>query len=56
MTTERIKAYIIKRQEQGAANGTINREIGFLKRMFRLGYQQTPQLVARVPHIPQRKP
>ncbi|MGB4895083.1 MAG: hypothetical protein WBO94_11290, partial [Nitrospira sp.] len=55
MTTERIKAYIIKRQEQGAANGTINREIGFLKRMFRLGYQQTPQLVARVPHIPQLK-
>ncbi len=42
ITTERIKAYIIKRQEQGAANGTINREIGFLKRMFRLGYQQTP--------------
>jgi len=55
MTTERINAYIIKRQEQGAANGTINREIGFLKRMFRLGYQQTPQLVARVPHIPQLK-
>ena len=55
ITTERIKAYIIKRQEQGAANGTINREIGFLKRMFRLGYQQTPQLVARIPHIPQLK-
>ena len=55
MTTERIKSYIVKRQEQGAANGTINREIGFLKRMFRLGYQQTPQLVTRIPHIPQLK-
>ncbi len=55
ITTERIKAYIVKRQGEGAANGTINRETGFLKRMFRMGFQQTPQLVARVPHIPQLK-
>ena len=55
ITTERIKAYIVKRQEQGAANGTINRELGCLKRMFRLGFEQTPQLVTRVPHIPQLK-
>ena len=55
ITTERIKAYIVKRQTQGAANGTINRELGCLKRMFRLGFEQTPQLVARVPHIPQLK-
>ena len=52
MTTERITGYIVKRQEQGAANGTINRELGCLKRMFRLAYQQTPPHVARVPHIP----
>lgn len=52
ITSERIKAYIVKRQHQGAANATINRELGCLKRMFRLGFQQTPQLVARVPHIP----
>lgn len=45
----------MKRQQQGASNGTINRETGLLKRMFRLAYQQTPQLVARVPHIPQLK-
>lgn len=55
ITTEMIKRYIIKRQDYGAANATINRELGCLKRMFRLGYQQTPQLVARVPHIPQLK-
>ena len=55
ITTERIKAYIVKRQQQGAANGTINRELACLKRMFRLGFQQTPQLVVRVPHIPQLK-
>ena len=55
ITTERIKTYIVKRQHQGAANGTINRELACLKRMFRLGFQQTPQLVLRVPHIPQLK-
>ena len=55
ITTERIKAYIVKRQGHRAANGTINRELGFLKRMFRLGFQHTPQMVARVPHIPQLK-
>ena len=55
ITTERIKAYIVKRQQQEAANGTINRELACLKRMFRLGFQQTPQMVARVPHIPQLK-
>jgi integrase len=55
ITTERVKAYIVKRQSHGAANGTINRELGYLKRMFRLGFEQTPQLVARIPHIPQLK-
>ena len=55
ITTERIKTYIVKRQHQGAAKGTINRELACIKRMFRLGFQQTPQLVVRVPHIPQLK-
>jgi len=52
ITTDRIKAYITKRREAGAANGTINRELGTLKRMFRLALQHTPPKVARVPHIP----
>lgn len=55
ITTERIKAYIVRRQQQGAANGTINRELACLKRLFRLGFEQTPQLVMLVPHIPQLK-
>src|SRR5207344_690836 len=55
ITTHMIKAYVVKRQKQGAANATINRELGCLKRMFRLGFQQTPQLVVKVPHIPQLK-
>src|SRR5215469_10770001 len=52
ITTERIKGYITKRREQGAANGTINRELSCLKRMFRLAAQDTPPKVVQVPHIP----
>ena len=52
ITTDKIKAYITKRRESEAANGTINRELGALKRMFRLALQHTPPKVARAPHIP----
>jgi hypothetical protein len=37
ITSERIKAYIVKRQNYGAASATINRELGCLKRMFAWG-------------------
>ena len=52
MTSDHIRAYIARRQSDGMANGTINRELAALKRMFRLASQQTPPLVARAPHIP----
>ena len=52
MTSDHIRAYIVRRQSDGMANGTINRELAALKRMFRLASQQTPPLVARGPHIP----
>lgn len=48
--TDRIKSYISLRQEQSAANGTINRELAALKRMFNLGVQS--EMIYRKPYIP----
>ena len=44
-----VRAYTIRRKEAGAANGTINRELTVLKRMFSLAIQ-AEQLLRR-PHI-----
>ncbi len=47
-----INAYVLKRQGEGAANGTINRELGVLSRMFRLAYESGKLLRLPVMHKP----
>jgi len=55
ITSNHIQAYIVERQAHGAANGTINRELGVLKCMFSLAREHTPPKVSQVPYIQQLK-
>ncbi len=50
ITTPAVRSYIEKRQQEGAKNGTINRELDVLKRMFSLA--MVSEKILRRPHIP----
>ena len=50
LTTSDIRAYVAARQDEGAANASINRELAALKRMFSLAVAAEKQL--HRPHIP----
>lgn len=51
VSTDLVSRYIDKRQQDGASNATINRELAVLKRAFHLGRQCTPPKVQNVPYF-----
>ena len=53
ITTEYVKQYVSKRLNNGAQNGTVNRELAVLRRMYSLALCHTPPKVNpnRVPQI-----
>jgi hypothetical protein len=53
-STKALDDYIKARQQLGRKNATINRELAHLRRAFRLGHQNDPQLVFRLPVIKYR--
>jgi integrase len=55
VTTESLTRYACTRQEEGAANATINREFATLRRMFNLARRSSPPKVRDVPHFPMLK-
>jgi integrase len=50
ITTDRIKRYIADRQDAGAANASIQKELAALKRAFNLAVQA--ERLAQRPHVP----
>jgi len=53
ISTDAIRAFIYKRQTEGATNGTINRPLALLRRMFNLAVQD--RKLRDVPHVPMLK-
>ena len=50
VTTAAIKKYTLMRARQ-VAPATVNKELAYLRRAFRLGFQNEPQLVDKVPKL-----
>ena len=56
VTKEDLNDYILARHDAGAKNATINREMAFLRRAFKMGYDARPRLVADIPAFPAKLP
>jgi hypothetical protein len=52
LTTAALRQYAVDRQAQGAANGTINRELAVIKRAYNMAVRETPPRVSGIPYIP----
>ena len=50
--TDKLQEYIAERQEAGAKNSTINRELAILKAMFNNGFNCDPPKIPRIPRFP----
>jgi integrase len=53
ITTDRLREFIRKQQDGGAANGTINRTLALLRRMFNLAVQDSK--LRDIPYFPMLK-
>lgn len=56
ITLDDLNDYVLKRHKDGAKNGTINRELAFLRRAFNIGYQARPRMIPEVPAFPPKLP
>lgn len=52
VSSDLVARYVDSRQQKGAQNATINRELACLKRMYHLGQRATPPKVYRCPAFP----
>jgi integrase len=52
LSTQSLKAYIVKRRDAGVPDSSINRELAVVSRAFRLAAENDPPKVNRIIHIP----
>jgi len=52
ISSDLVARYVDARQQSGAKNATINRELACLKRMYHLAQRMTPPKVQRIPTFP----